>query len=171
MLPNNIPIPFPIIFKKVPNFDIGRKGMSPDIIVVHIAEGSKEAVYSTFLNEQKSSHLLVCKDGSIWQFVSTNDTAWGNGIVDNPISEIVLSRPGVNPNQYSISIENEGYGVADITEAQYNSNIKLISFLCKEWDIPANSSHIIRHREIHSGKSCPGLINVEKIIQQVRKLK
>lgn len=170
MLPNNIQPNFPIALKNITHYDKGRENMIPDLIVIHIAEGNKNQVFSTFINEQKSSHLLVNKDGSIWQFVNTKDTAWGNGIVNNPISSIVLSRPNINPNLYTISIENEGYSFDDITDAQYNSNVALVSFLCKKWNIPMDSTHIIRHREIESTKSCPGMINIEKIIQKVRLL-
>ncbi len=170
-LPNNIPISFPIDFKQSPNYTKGRNGTVPDVIVIHIAEGNKAAVDSTFLNsssDPKSAHFLVCKDGIIQQFVSTIDTAYGNGVVDNPISEIVLNRPGINPNSYTISIEHEGFSIADITELQYNNTIQLVRFLCKKWDIPMDRTHIIGHREIRASKLCPGLINIDKIIQKIR---
>lgn len=172
-LPNQVALPFSIETITVPtnNYTKGRF-MNPDLIVIHIAEGSKQAVINTFQNPavEKSSHLLINKDGSVTQFVSTADTAYGNGIVVNPISEIVLSRPGKNPNGYSISIEHEGFADTDITTKQYAKTIKVLKFLHDKWNIPLDSTHIIRHREIEASKPCPGLINVEYLIQQARLL-
>lgn len=172
-LPNNIPIPFIIQLVAIPDSNF-RKGRikPPDLIVIHIAEGSKQSVISTFQDSsvQKSSHFLICKDGSILQFVSTNDTAYGNGIVTNPVSEIVLSRLPENPNEYSISIEHEGFSTSDITLAQYTTTPKLIKYLHDKWAIPLNRTHIIRHQEIESIKTCPGLVSVEKLIQSAKLL-
>lgn len=173
MVPHDIPIPFPIEFVTIPatNFKKGRT-RNPDAIVIHIAEGMKASVVATFKDPivQKSSHFLVNRDGSITQFVGTADTAYGNGIVDNPISELVLARVGTNPNDWTISIEHEGFSTADITPAQYATTEKLVKFLSSKWDIPLDSTHVFRHREIYAGKTCPGMINVETIIQQARKL-
>ena len=171
-LPNNIPIPFPIEWVDIPasNYKVGRDVVFPDVIVIHIAEGSKASVISTFQDPsvQKSSHFLVCQDGSIVQFVSTANTAYGNGIVDNPVSELVLQRAGNNPNSFSISIEHEGFSTQDATSAQYDATTKLIKFLSAKWNIPLDRTHIIRHQEIEAAKVCPGLISVERLIQQAR---
>lgn len=172
-LPHPVSIPFEIESVSIPKANY-RKGRSqnPDLIVIHIAEGSKQSVVWTFKepSSQKSSHLLVCRDGSVIQFVSTSDTAFGNGIVVNPISELVLSRDGQNPNDYSISIEHEGFSYVDLTPAQYVTTAKVVKFLHDKWDIPLDSTHVIRHREIESTKSCPGMANVEYILQQARLL-
>lgn len=171
-LPNIIPIPFLIEFVSIPgsNYRKGRTAL-PTCMVIHVADGSKRATINQFTNpaSQVSSHLLICKDGKVVQFVSTSDTAFGNGIVGNPTSEIVLSRPE-NPNEYTISIENEGYGANDFTALQYEMNAKVISFLSKKWNIPIDSTHVIRHREITDVKDCPGIVNVEKIIRRARSL-
>lgn len=170
-LPNPIEAPFPIDFVQIPttNFRVGRPGV-PDMIVIHIVEGSKQSCIGTFKDPsvQKSAHFLTGKDGSITQFVSTGNTAYANGIVHNPVSELVLARLPKNPNDYTISIENEGFSTADVTDAQYSTLIKLVSFLSKKWNIPLDSTHVIRHREIEALKSCPGLVNVEKILQGAR---
>ena len=170
-LPKNIPITFPIEFIEIPktNYRKGRTSV-PDLIVIHVTVGSRASTISEFKNPTgKSTHLLVDKKGNIVQFVSTNDTAYGNGIMDNPINSIVLSRGAKNPNNYSISIEHEGSGKSDLTTVQFNASVKIITFLCKKWAIPADRTHIIMHREITEDKACPGLINVESLIHYVRK--
>lgn len=171
-LPNDVPIPFPIELVSIPttNYAVGRKGAIPDMIVLHIAEGSKASVLATFKDPsvQKSSHFLVCKDGSIVQFVSTGNTAYCNGIVDNPIAELVLNRAPQNPNEFTISIEHEGFSTSDITPAQYATTIRIVKYLKAKWGISLDRTHVIGHREIYSQKTCPGMINVEKVIQQAR---
>lgn len=172
MYPKNIPVPFPIEIVDIPstNYRVGRAGLIPSLIVIHIAEGSKASVISEFKTPyiEKSSHFLVNKDGSITQFVSTKDAAFGNGIIDNPVSQLILERGTKSANDMSISIEHEGFAVSDLTPAQYTSTTKLVKFLSEKWGIALDSTHVIRHREINGGKSCPGLANVEKIIQKAR---
>lgn len=173
-VPLDIAPDFPIETIAVPeqNFRAGRSGKVPDCIVIHVVEGSKSSCIQTFKDPktQKSTHFLVGKDGSVVQFVSTKDTAFGNGIVDNPISGLLLSRPGVNPNLWTISIEHEGKANDGLTVAQEASSIKLVKFLAKKWAIPLDRTHVIRHTEIYAGKVCPGAINVEKILQKARLL-
>jgi len=156
-------------FKRVPNFEKGRRGHLPEIIVLHIGEGNKNQIWSEFLNAEKSSHYLVNKDGSCWQFVSDEDTAWANGEINEPTSEIVKSHRKLNPNYYSLSIEHEGYGNADITSKQYDTTIQLIKELCRKWNILIDKKHIIGHREIKKTKTCPGLISVARIIIEASK--
>lgn len=167
-LPNNIPIPFPINFIEIPktNYKVGRS-RTPDVIVIHITDGSKKSCINWFKNPiaQVSAHFLICQDGSIVQFVSTGNTAYGNGRVANPIAQIVKQRLPKNPNDYTISIENEGVGTQDITAAQYATLAKLVSYLGKKWSIPIDAQHVIRHRDIYCYKTCPGKVNVEKIIK------
>lgn len=173
MYPKDIPIPFPIEFITIPatNYRDRTVGILPDSIAIHIADGSKESVIATFKDPtvQKSSHFLVNKDGSITQFVSTSKTAYCTGNIDNPINQLALART-TNPNDWSLSIEHEGFGTTDITEAQYQTTAKLCKFLSLKWGIQLDRTHIFGHREIYSVKMCPGLINIDRIIQIARKL-
>src|SRR3990167_8209026 len=84
------------IWKPVPNFEKGRKGHKPEIICLHIGDGTKEQIYSEFLNAEKSSHYCVNKDGSVWQFVLDENTAWTNGDIKAPTSEVVISKGKLN---------------------------------------------------------------------------
>lgn len=173
-LPNPTPIPAGITWVDIPtsNYHVGRTTNSPDVCVIHIGEGDKQSIISTFTDPsvQKSSHFLVCKDGSITQFVSTKNTAYCNGIVVNPVAELVLQRLPTNPNDYTFSIENEGISTIDITPAQYATNALILSYLHKAWNLPLDGTHVIRHRSIEASKTCPGLVDVEKILQMARQL-
>lgn len=173
MYPKDITPPFPIEFIVIPdtNYRAREAGVVPDCIAIHIAEGMKPSVVSEFQNaaSMKSSHFLVNRDGSVTQFVNTSKVAYCTGNIDNPINELALSRSS-NPNSWSFSIEHEGFGTVDITPAQYDTTAKLCKFLHDKWGVPLNRTHIFGHREIYSLKTCPGMINVEKIIQMARKL-
>lgn len=173
MYPKNIPIPFPIELITIPatNYREREAGIIPDAIAIHIAEGMKASVIATFQDPtvQKSSHFLVNRDGSITQFVSTAKVAYCTGNIDNPINELVLSRT-TNPNSWSLAIEHEGFSTSDITPEQYATTAKICKFLHDKWGVPLDRTHIFGHREVFSQKTCPGLINVDKIIQLARKL-
>lgn len=174
-MPNNVPIPFKFELVEIPtsNYRDREAGVIPDAIAIHIADGSKASVISTFKDPsvQKSSHFLVNKDGSITQFVSTSKAAYCTGNVDNPINSLYLARPTKNPNDWSIAIEHEGFGTEDITSAQYATTALICKYLHDKWNIPLDRTHIFGHREIFSKKECPGKINVEKIVQMARLLK
>lgn len=173
MLPHDIAIPFPIEFITIPATNYrSRNGELPDAIAIHIAEGSKASVIATFKDPkvEKSSHFLVCRDGSVVQFVSTKNASFCTGNIDNPINELVLARPTRNANGWSISVEHEGMATEDITPAQYQTTAKIVKYCHDAWDIPMDRTHVFGHREAFAAKSCPGLINIDKIVQIARKL-
>lgn len=152
------------------NYNEGRGQYRPEIIVIHIGDGSKEAIISEFKNPntQKSSNLLSCNDGTMIRFVEDKDTAFTQGEVHNPTAKWVLEHKGLNPNNCALSIEHEGK--TDISEAAYRSDAEQVKEWNKKYLIPLDSDHIIRHRTINTKKLCPGLINVERIIKLAQAL-
>lgn len=162
-----------VIQKPVKNYTEGRSGYHPEVICIHITEGTKESVYQHFNNpfSYVSSHYLVCKNREIWTFVDEENTAWGNGKVVNPTAKIVLDRPTINPNAYSISIETEAFTWSIIPETQYDDLAELVLEISHRWIIPLDREHIIRHNEIRADKSCPAQIDVNKIIDLALKKK
>lgn len=158
-----------IISKPVPNYSKGRGIYKPEGIVIHIGEGSQEIIYQTFLNEPKSSHYCTSKTGEIWQFVRDEDTAWAQGVVVKPTATFVTkTHVGVNPNAYLLSIEHEGFGTTDFTEAQYKATSQLVKELCIKWNISIDSEHIIRHNTINGAKTCPGIMSMEKLLKMAK---
>lgn len=154
-----------ILQKPVPSFTKGRREFKPEGIVIHIGEGTQEIIYQTFLHEDKSSHYCVSKLGEVWQFVKEEDTAWAQGAVVQPTAKLVTDiHPGINPNKYLISIEHEGFGGTDFTDAQYQTTAQLVKDISTRWNIPLDSDHVIRHNSIRRDKSCPGKADVDKII-------
>jgi len=157
----------------VNNFMVGRKGWTPDRIGIHVTEGSEAATESWFDNESSdvSSHFIVSKVGGIKQEVSLKDTAWTQGRKSNPTAKIVLARQNVNPNYYFISIEHEGNGLEDLTDVQRNASAWLINFIRQQYPkIQLDRDYIIGHHEIYDKKTCPGKINIDKLIAVAKQL-
>lgn len=162
-----------IKWKPVTNYSKGRFGFRPEAIVIHIAEGWLAGGYSWFNNpaSQVSSHYMIGKNGEIWQFVSDEDTAWHAGGVSN--ASWSKLKAGINPNLYTIGIENEGFTGEGFTEAMYHSNAYLIATLSRKFGIPINRNTVIGHYEINSSTraNCPGkgvdfnrLIDLSKLL-------
>lgn len=146
----------PIIQKTSPNFTLGRSGLKPEIIVVHIMAGSLLGTDAHFANPASgvSAHYGVGFTGEIHQYVGEGDVAWHAGFVNSPT--FLLFKPGVNPNKYSVGIECEGQDLAMSQEAQLNALVELIRAVATRWAIPLDRQHIIGHYEINSGKpNCP----------------
>ena len=157
-----------ILWKPVKNFTKGRDGIQPEGICIHVGEGSMKTIYQTFQYEEKSSHYNIGPD-EIWQHVAEENQAWTQGIVIKPTSKLVIERSGQNPNKFLISLENSGFGHLDIPESQYQLNAELVKNICKRYAWEINRYRIIGHREIRNDKTCPGKINIDKIIASIKK--
>lgn len=149
------------------NFHEGRSG-TIDAIVIHVTEGDAASVKSWFNNPDAnvSAHYMVQKDGTVVQFVHEADTAWHAGRVDHPTATIVEKHGGRNPNDWTIGIEHEGDGTHELTEAQRAASIALIRDICERRHIPLDRHHIVGHREIYSLKTCPGAIDVDRLVSE-----
>ncbi len=137
-----------IIQKPSPNFSAGRGIQKPEIIVIHIMEGSLSGTDSWFANpiSKVSSHYGVGFKGEIHQYVKDEDTAWTQGFHES--ATFKLHKLGVNPNSYCLSIENEGTDLMKAPEAQINSIVDVIRTLSAKWSIPIDRDHIIGHYEV-----------------------
>jgi hypothetical protein len=92
------------------NFTKG--GNQPKLMVVHIMEGTLAGTDSWFHNPASdvSAHFGVGKDGTIYQWVDTNDQAWH----------------ACAANDHSIGVENEGSSGDKLTAAQILSNARIL---------------------------------------------
>lgn len=166
---------------KSPNYS-SREGQGVLAVVIHIGDGTKDAIVQTFKNpaSKVSAHYLVYEQdyfptlsagagsyriAETIQFVDESQAAWANGLKVNPTAKVVLENPNVNPNSFTISIENEGFGNKDISELMYQKNAKLVKDICQRHNLPINKDTVIGHRSIRADKACPGKIDVNKIIE------
>lgn len=157
------------ILPKGDNFRVGRR---EDVagICDHVTEGTAASAISWFNTPRAdvSSHYLVKKDGGIIQFVEETDEAWAQGRVSNPTAKIVLARPGKNPNSYLISIEHEGKGDSDLTDAQRTASAELHADIARRHKFPLDRDHVIGHHEVYDKKSCPGKIDLDALVREAR---
>jgi N-acetylmuramoyl-L-alanine amidase len=154
-----------IVWLGSPNFWKGHNGQKAIAIVCHIAQGTLAGTDATFQdqapngdpNKAVSAHFAVGKDGTIHQYVSTDNSAWANGIVE-PGNTMPAFFPHVDPNWFTISIEHEGFTGQGFSDLQYQSSRSLIGYLTRKFSIPVDGDHIIGHSRIspHSRPDCPG---------------
>jgi N-acetylmuramoyl-L-alanine amidase len=162
-----------ILQKTTPNFAKGRDGQKPEIIVLHISTASISSCDSWFADpvSQVSAHYIVGFTGEIHQYVQESDTAWANGQVINPTAPYLFTKPGINPNKYSISIEHEGTDLSKAPLTQLQSSTSLIRDICGRYGIPIDETHVIGHYAIKSTKpDCPATDKsiIKKIIDMAQ---
>jgi len=148
------------------NFCEGRRGFAPRAIVIHIIVGSLESAGITFGNPRSSvsAHYGVGKSGSIHQFVEETDTAFHAGTVVRPTWKLI--EPGVNPNFYTIGIEHEGQPQDQWPSEQYRTSAALVRAIAGRWKVPLDRDHVIMHREIRASKTCPGSVDMDRLIRE-----
>jgi N-acetyl-anhydromuramyl-L-alanine amidase AmpD len=135
-----------------------RDGFVPEIIAIHIADGSLESMDSwfAFKGSMVSAHYGISYDGKeIHQYIDESKAAWACGIANKPTFK--LYKPNVNPNKYMISIENAGTNLAKSFPIQIETLCELIKDVAKRNNIPLDRDHIIGHFEVNPiGKPvCP----------------
>ena len=139
-----------IIKKQTPHFTKG--GNKKNVVSIHIMDGTLIGTTSWFAapKSKVSAHYAVGAKGEIYKYVDENDVAWAQGMVRSPSSKIVLSRPGVNPNSYCISIDCEGKDLAKVPDLEIKTLVSLIQDICTRNNIPMDREHILGHYEINS---------------------
>jgi N-acetylmuramoyl-L-alanine amidase len=151
-----------------PNSAPGREGHTPSGIVVHTNVGSYRSTIGWFADPASgvSAHYLVALDGNVAQFVEEADTARHTGRVDRPATALVTSE---NPNLYTIGVEFEDGGdpeTVDRPDAQYAAGAELLRRASDRWSIPPDRDHVVGHREIYARKTCPGNLDIERLIAE-----
>src|SRR3990167_10556887 len=139
------------------NFYKGRFGFKPELIVVHCTDGfyPSDLAWLRGLDprSQVSSSYYIAPDGAVHQLVDDANGAWHAGVVSNPTAKMVASRPGINPNYYSIGIEVSLRPPAVTGTAQYEALKDLIRHLANKHSISIDRSHIVGHKEIRHAKT------------------
>ncbi|MBD3329816.1 hypothetical protein GF357_04975 [Candidatus Dojkabacteria bacterium] len=132
----------------------------PDIIVLHIMEGTLIGTDSWFQNPDAggSAHYGIGKNGEVHQYADEAHACWANNPPRSPSARIVRRRQNVNANFYTIAIEHEGYTGQPWPDKMFNKSARLVADICRRWNIPISRDHIIGHYEIDSiGRpNCPG---------------
>lgn len=147
-----------------PNKSAGRNGQKPEAIILHVCDGAFEGSLNWLTNPRSmvSAHFLISKKGEVIQLVDPKDTAWHAGVVKNPTWKLL--KKNLNPNSYTIGIELAGFAYEKPSQAQIWATGRLVRELAMQYNITIDGDHIIPHRWINGGKTCPGYnINVDVI--------
>lgn len=159
-----------------PNFTIGRAGLRPIAVVIHVTTAATAAsTLAWFANpaSQVSAHYLVDHDGNrIWQFVDERNTAWHAGTYPHGREEVLKVHPEftwidpkINTNLQTIGIEHVGLATDVWSGNLYQASARLLADICKRWSIPIDRAHVVGHHEIyppHSG--CPGMCDLDILV-------
>ncbi len=156
----------------VPNRWAGRGGERVRAICLHVSEGARGSVLSWFANpaSDASAHYLVNKDGTVWQFVREEDTAWANGAVNSPDRTIGwlddCLRRDQNPNRLTVSIETERRWWEPLTAAQYAALVALARAILARHGLVAGRETLIPHAAIDSvdRANCPGNLDWTRLL-------
>ena len=149
-----------------PNYTQGRQGQAVGCITDHIMQGSMASSDSWFLNigSQVSAHFGVAKDGSVIQWVDTDNSAWVNGNINQPDLSVALidkcSNENIWPNAVTLGIEHEGYTGQPLTEVQYQATLALHRWLLQLYpqQLKSDRQHILGHYQWDNvtRHDCPG---------------
>lgn len=148
-----------------------RKGHKVEAVVIHTMVGSFEGTINYFKNNdrQVSAHYCVGLKGEVTQMVGEEKAAHHAGLTSNP-KPFPWYKPGVNPNFYTIGIENaDDKKPHDIDRInQLPALAGLVCEVCERHNIPIDRQHIVGHRELYDKKTCPGNLDLEKLVEMAR---
>lgn len=151
------------IWSPSPNFWPGRMGYKPRWLIVHGTAGMGAVSWLDGTASHASTHYVVKQDGSIYQLVDEDASAWGNGILE-PGHDLWWSND-INPNFLTISVEHEKpdmHNMTPLTAAQALASFQLIARICARWNIPMRqadaSGGITGHFSLQptNRRDCPG---------------
>lgn len=171
-----MPVPKPVMYLRHPSPN--RNGYAGtrrvDAVIWHVTAGGFVGSLDWLTNPASgaSSNYLLNKDGAIYELVPPTEDAWANGAVNQPDTRNPLipkwQAEGVNFNQRTISIELVRETSANgqpggFTPAQYQRLVALTAWLCQEFRLTPDRTHIFGHRTIDSVNRphCPGLAESE----------
>jgi len=120
-------------------------------IVIHITDGGARRAIGTanYFHDpgdgrRVSAHYVIGQDGDIVQMVNHDGIAWHAG----------------SANSDSIGIEHQANTRGmNLTEEQYCLSAALVHWLCEQYSIPMDRTHILGHSEADPGTSHTGCPN------------
>ncbi|MGI9254136.1 MAG: N-acetylmuramoyl-L-alanine amidase [Thermomicrobiales bacterium] len=160
-----------IVWVGTPNFHPRPPGTAPEAIVFHVTDDLVFANVRDWFRRPESgasSHFVVERDGSIFQFVSTLNAAWTNGAIAEPRTDLPWLREAVrrcspntggNLNNYTVTIECMGRPGMAFPAAQIARVTDLARYLLARYPaILPRRDRMLRHSDIDgvNRSYCPG---------------
>jgi hypothetical protein len=167
---NPVPTPKPVIRDLADDAVAARYGLTPverdrllgkctpnrggnrvQAIALHIQQGTTAGSLDHHANAVSASATYYAnRDGSIVYGIREQDAPWTNGDVKSPDATVRQMRQqwGADPNQWTVTIEAEGYPEQPLTEQQFASIVWLVKDLMQRHQLGAE--RIIGHYQINS---------------------
>ena len=151
-----------------PNFTLRPYSCKIAALVLHQTAGAIQGALAWIKSEQSrvSYHFIVDKQGIVHQLVDANHCAWHAGVVKGEKGEKRWGRN--NPNSYTIGVAVEILDDEEMTPHQHRKTVDLLIMLCAIYNLIPKDDTIVFHREIRDDKTCPGNIDKEKLIEEIK---
>jgi len=148
------------------------------MIVLHSTEGTTaQSAINTFAQSvfpnRVSAHFVIDRDGTVYQLVDCNDTAWHASAVNSisiGIEHVALSQAGADWYNQANATKPGWVRMVPLlaTNEQYTASSKLVTWLCAQMHIPCDSNHVKPHsvaspRDQHTG-CCTATLDPAKVI-------
>lgn len=143
-----------------------RDGATPQIIVLHIQQGSTPGSLGSWVNDQNDDHspraasatVTIQKDGSILRVIPEEHGPWTNGPLRHPTQrgQDIVAAFGSDPNAYTLSIEAEGQSDDEMQPEQLDAVVWQVGEWMRTYRIPLD--RVVRHADfdMDTRKFCPG---------------
>ncbi len=138
---------YKVIKKQSPNFS--KSFYSKIGCQIHKTLGTSSLGWLTDPKSQASAHLLISRDGTVYELVDGKDRAWSSGRINQPskrAKDIMLKTlwgSYVKPGHYLWQIEFECLANETFTDEQYNSFIRY----AKENNLPVIPMLFLTHED------------------------
>lgn len=138
-------------------------------IVLHITQGSTaEGAIQTFRNSASphrvSAHFVIDRDGTVYQLVDVQDTAWHASQVNSHSVGIEHVAMAAVKDQHG----NVTQPQLPATDAQYAASCRLVAWLCHILKLPIDRAHVRTHNEASPRdghvQCCTGALDPDKVV-------
>jgi N-acetyl-anhydromuramyl-L-alanine amidase AmpD len=168
--PGGAPLPNNIVWHDSGNFHERTFGQDPVAIVYHFTDDlNLDNIIGHFTNptSNASAHVVIARDGTIHQFVSSLKAAWTNGDFNRNRTDILWLKDAIarcrpwgqmNLNDFTLNIEHVASRSSGFTEEQIRSSIAISAYWRDRYGLMVNRGHFLRHADINSVTRdyCPG---------------
>ena len=117
-------------------------------IVIHITDGQSKlnGTVGWFQDPSAkvSAHYVVGQDGEVVQMVMNNDIAWHASSANG--DSIGIEHVARSPHEWDKKLGHTDPGMMP-TEQQYCSSAALVNWLCNQFNLPMDRTHILGHSE------------------------
>jgi hypothetical protein len=139
----------------------GREGANPEVIVLHVQEGTNY-LPGFFKSSGDDSTMWCMQDGTLIRMEQDSDSAWTNGFMSEPLDhsnphiQSLVNRGVTNSNNYSLTIEHQGFASGQFTSAAIEATAKMCAYWMSKYGWTDVDTRIVGHAAIGQHKGCPG---------------